>query len=355
VTETSFFPRSAGLSVAEIAALTGAEPRTGADLTRRLTGIAPIDQAGASDLTFLSDVKFARALGATGAGAVFTDARFARQAPERVAVLCVSKPYDAFVAVARKIYGTALRPQSVFGTIGVAESTMIHPSARIEAGVTIDPYAVIGPSVHIGAGSLIGAHAVIGAQVQIGRDCAIGANCTITHAHLGDRVVIHPGCHVGQDGFGYVSSGEGHVKIPQIGRVVIHDDVEIGSGTRIDRGGMRDTVIGEGTKIDNLCQIAHNCVIGRHCIIVAQSGLSGSVTIGDFAVLGPRTGIIPHVTVGKGAMLASRSTVYEDVPDGSVWGGFPARPKRQWMREVLVLRRLAARGPKKGPKPPSET
>jgi UDP-3-O-[3-hydroxymyristoyl] glucosamine N-acyltransferase len=155
---------------------------------------------------------------------------------------------------------------------------------------------------------LINAHAVIGEHVQIGGNCAIGAGCTITHAHLGDDVVIHPGCHIGQDGFGYVSSAEGHIKVPQIGRVVIHNDVEIGSGTRIDRGGMRDTVIGEGTKIDNLCQIGHNCVVGRHCIIVAQSGLSGSVTIEDFVALGPRTGIIPHVTVGKGAMLASRST-----------------------------------------------
>jgi UDP-3-O-[3-hydroxymyristoyl] glucosamine N-acyltransferase len=354
VTEGSFFSRLDGLSVAEIAALTGAELFAGADVARRLTGIAPIDRAGPTDLTFLSDAKFAAALTATEAGALFTDARFAPQAPERVVVLCTSKPYDAFVAVARKLYGAALRPQSVFGTVGIAANTMIHPSATIEAGVTIDPYAVIGPSAHIGAGSLIGAHAVIGAEVRIGRDCAIGANCSVTYAHLGDRVVIHPGSHVGQDGFGYVSSGEGHLKVPQIGRVVIHNDVEIGSGTRIDRGGIRDTVIGEGTKIDNLCQIAHNCVIGRHCIIVAQSGLSGSVTIGDFAVLGPRTGIIPHVTVGKGAMLASRSTVYNDVPDGSVWGGFPAKPKRQWIREVLALRRLAARGPKKGPKTSSE-
>jgi UDP-3-O-[3-hydroxymyristoyl] glucosamine N-acyltransferase len=188
---------------------------------------------------------------------------------------------------------------------------------------------------------------VIGEHVRIGSDCAVGAHCTITHAHLGDRVVIHPGCNIGQDGFGYVSSGEGHVKIPQLGRVVIHNDVEIGSGTRIDRGGMRDTVIGEGTKIDNLCQIGHNCVVGRHCIIVAQSGLSGSVTIEDFVVLGPRTGIIPHITVGKGATLASRSTVYDNVPAGEVWGGFPAKPKLQWMREVVALQKLAAEGRKK--------
>jgi UDP-3-O-[3-hydroxymyristoyl] glucosamine N-acyltransferase len=344
MTEFSFFPSSAGLSVAEIASLTGAELRGGADLNLRLTGVAPIDCAGAADLTFVMDAKFVRALVATGAGAVLTSERFARHAPDSVTVLRVGRPYDAFVAVARHIYRSALRPTSVFGNTGISAYAAVHPTAQIGPGAIVDPFAVIGPSARIGAGTLIGAHAVIAEQVWIGRDCAIGAHCTITHAQLGDRVVIHPGGHIGQDGFGYVSSAAGHVKVPQVGRVVIHDDVEIGSGTRIDRGGMRDTMIGEGTKIDNLCQIGHNCVVGRHCIIVAQSGLSGSVTIKDFVVLGARTGIIPHVTIGEGAMLAARSTVYEDVPPGAVWGGFPAKPKRQWMREMVTLQRLAARG-----------
>jgi UDP-3-O-[3-hydroxymyristoyl] glucosamine N-acyltransferase len=347
VTEYSFFAHAADLSVADIAALTGAEPCEGADLSRRLTGIAPVDRAGADDLTFVAEAKFAAALKSTQAGAVLTSDRFLRHAPNGVTVLRARKPYDAFVTVARKIYSNALRPTSAFGTKGVAPGAVVHPSAELAPDVTVDPFAVIGPFAKIGSGTLVGAHAVIGEHVRIGSDCAIGAHCTITHAHLGDRVVIHPGCNIGQDGFGYVSSGEGHVKIPQLGRVVIHNDVEIGSGTRIDRGGMRDTVIGEGTKIDNLCQIGHNCVVGRHCIIVAQSGLSGSVTIEDFVVLGPRTGIIPHITVGKGATLASRSTVYDNVPAGEVWGGFPAKPKLQWMREVVALQKMAAEGRKK--------
>jgi UDP-3-O-[3-hydroxymyristoyl] glucosamine N-acyltransferase len=304
VTEFSFFPVAAGLTVAEIVTLTGAKPYAGADLNRLLTGIAPIDGAEPGDLAFVNDNKFADALAATKAGAVLTSERFARHAPGHVAVLCADKPYDAFVTIARQLYRPALRPTSVFGTVGIAPNASVHPTAELGDGVTVDPFAVIGPSAQVGSGSLIGAHAVIGEGVRIGRDCAIGAHCTITYAHLGNRVIIDPGCHIGQDGFGYVSSAGGHVKIPQVGSVVMHDDVEIGSGTRIDRGGMRDTIIGEGTKIDNLCQIGHNCVIGKHCIIVAQSGLSGSVTIEDHVVLGPRTGIIPHITVGKGAILA---------------------------------------------------
>lgn len=352
VTEFSFFARATDLSVAEIASLTGAEPREGADLSRRLTGIAPIDQAGAGDLSFISESKFTAALKSTQAGAVLTTERFAAYAPHGVAVLLVRKPYDAFVAVARKIYSAALRPASTFGAVGVSPGAMVHPSAQLEDNVTVDPFATIGPSARIGAGTLIGAHAVIGPGVRIGKDCAIGSHCSVTYAHIGDRVIIHPGCHIGQDGFGYLMDAEGHTKIPQVGSVVIHDDVEIGSGTRIDRGGIRDTVIGEGTKIDNLCQIGHNCIVGRYCIIVAQCGLSGSVTLEDCVVLGPRTGIIPHITVGKGAITASRSTIYENVPAGEFWGGFPAKPRKQWLREVVALEQLAARPRKKTDDPP---
>ena len=354
MTKPSFFERAPGLTVAEIAALTGAEPGRDAALTHRIANIAPLDLAGPADLCYLDNAKFAAMLASTHAGACLTTERFESQAPRGLSVLRTKDPYRAFVAVARKLFPDSLRPSSLFEAEGTASGAFVHSSARLEAGVIVDPGAVIGPRAEIGAGTVIGATAAIGPDVAIGRNCAIGAGCSITHTLIGDRVIIHPGCRIGQDGFGFVMGGKGHEKIPQLGRVVIQDDVEIGAGTTVDRGGMRDTVIGEGTKIDNLVQIGHNVVIGRHCVIVAQSGLSGSVTLEDFVVLAARVGIVQHITVGEGAHVGSRSTVLQDVPPGARWWGYPAKPVRRWMREMLTLERMAARGGADGANPGGE-
>jgi UDP-3-O-[3-hydroxymyristoyl] glucosamine N-acyltransferase len=255
-------------------------------------------------------------------------------------VLRTKDAYRAFVTVASKLYPDALRPTSLFETEGAAEGATLHPTAQIEDGVVIDPGAVIGPRACIGFGTVIGANAVIGPGVQIGRDCSIGPGASIVHALIGDHVIVHAGCHIGHDGFRYHPGGGGHVKVPQIGRVIIQDHVEIGAGAAIDRGGMGDTVIGEGSKIDNLVQIAHNCSIGRHCIIAAQCGISGSVTLEDFVMFGGQVGIADHVTIGEGARVAAKSGVMSNIPAGTTWMGYPAMPGSAYMRIFGHARRL---------------
>jgi UDP-3-O-[3-hydroxymyristoyl] glucosamine N-acyltransferase len=341
----TLFSPTRRLTIEEIAKLTDAKPREGDPLDRTIENIAPLDTAGAPDISFLDNSKYLAAFAATHAAACLVSPRFAAAATTGPALLITPEPYRAFVAVALALFPAALRPMSVFDIgAGRSAAAQVHPSARLEEGVSVDPLAVIGPGAEIGAGTLIAAGAVIGPDVCVGRNCAIGASVTIAHALVGDRVIIHPGARVGQDGFGYLPSAKGHQKIPQIRRVIIQDDVEIGANSTIDRGATRDTVIGEGTKIDNLVQIGHNVSIGRHCLIASQTGISGSATVGDFVMMGGQIGIADHISIGAGAVLGAQSGFMSDVPAGGRWGGSPAQPARDWMKGVAALRRLVRGG-----------
>jgi UDP-3-O-[3-hydroxymyristoyl] glucosamine N-acyltransferase len=339
MTELQFFPRPQELTASDIAALTRAIPRPGAELDRRIGDIAPLDRAGPGDLTFVDNAKFLHQLATTQAGICLAVERFADRAPAHVTVLVAREPYRAFVTVARTLFPQALQPSPFFARAEIDPEASVHPGARLERGVVVEVGARIGPGVEIGEGTFIGANAVIGAGVRIGRNCTIGAGATVFHALLGDRVVIHPGANIGQDGFGFVP-GRHHLKVPQVGRVIIQDDVEIGASSTVDRGANRDTVIGEGTKIDNLVQIGHNVAIGRHCLVAGQAGISGSCTLGDYVMLGGQVGLADHITIGEGAQLAAKSGVMHDVPAGEQWMGSPAVPVRTFMREIVTLRRL---------------
>jgi UDP-3-O-[3-hydroxymyristoyl] glucosamine N-acyltransferase len=344
MTEPSFFRSPQGLTAEEIASLTGAVLQGGVSPKRRITGIAPLDRAAPSDLTFMQNVRYEADYLGTQAGICLVTPKFVANAPQRVAMMVTPAPYRAFVAVAQKLYPQAMRPSSLFEAAGISAGALVHPSARLEQGVTIDPAAVIGPRAEIGAGTVIGPNAVIGPDVRVGRDCAIGAGVTITNALIGDRVILHPGARIGQDGFGHLPGIRGHDKVPQVGRVVIQDEVEIGANATIDRGAIRDTVIGEGSKIDNLVQIAHNVQIGRRCLIAALSGISGSTVVGDYVMMGGQVGIADNLNIGAGAQIAAGSGVAGDIPAGKKYGGSPAEPARDWLKGVMALRRLAKQG-----------
>jgi len=349
--QPAFFKKPPSSTLAEIAASTGAQLIDASRSEQRISGLASLNEAGPTHLTFFDNHKYAAQLAATKAGACFVSPRFEASVPSHVTVLRSSAPFRAFVQIAREFHADTLRPQSWFDNDGIAPSAVIHPTARLEEAVVVDPLAVIGPGVEIGTGSVIGSGAVIGPEVRIGRNCNVGAGTTIQAALIGNNVLIHPGCHIGQDGYGFIFFGsEGHVKVPQTGRVLIQNDVEIGAGTCIDRGSLRDTVIGEGTKIDNQVQIGHNVTIGRRCLLAAQIGLAGSLTIGDNVALGAKVGINNHLKIGDGAQVTAMSAVKDDIPPNGRWGGHFAKPTKQWFREIVAVERLVRDGaPNAGP------
>ena len=336
-----FFERAGPFSLRAMIEAAGAVPSGEVDLDTKIKDVRPLDVAGSGDLSFLDNPKYLSLFTQTTATACLVAPKFAGQVPAATVALVTPDPYRGFAKVLALFYPGAIKPKPARDRVGGGET--VDRSARLEEGVTVEPGAVIGPEASIGRGTTIAAGSVIGYRVHVGRDCHIGPNATLTNSLVGNRVTLHAGTSIGQDGFGFAMGRAGHQKVPQIGRVIIQDDVEIGANTTIDRGALRDTVIGEGTKIDNLVQIGHNVVIGRHCIIVAQTGISGSAELGDFVALGGQVGVVGHVKIGAGAQIAGSSNVRGNVPPGARWGGTPAKPVRLWFRELTVLRQLAER------------
>ncbi len=329
-----FFANRGPFTVAELATVTGAAVLRIEDGGRTLKDVAPLDRATESDASFFDNTKYIEQFLNSKAGVCFTRTKFSEQAPKGMALLITEDPYRCYALAAQRFYPT-FEPAT-----DIASSATISPSATLGKNVAVAPGAVIGENVMIGDHSTIGANAVIEANVMIGDHTRIGACSTISHAIIGNRVIIHRGVHIGQDGFGFALGRDGHVKVPQLGRVVIEDDVEIGSGTTIDRGTGPDTLIGEGSKIDNLVMIGHNVQIGKRAIIIAQVGISGSTRIGDGAVLAGQVGVAGHLKIGAGAKLAAKAGVMSDIPAGASYGGFPAIAITDWHRQTIAVSRL---------------
>ncbi|MCW5730584.1 MAG: UDP-3-O-(3-hydroxymyristoyl)glucosamine N-acyltransferase [Alphaproteobacteria bacterium] len=304
---------------------------------RLIEDVATLETAGPEHLGFYDHPRYREVLAATRAGAVVLAESHVHLAPAGTACLISSEPYRAF-ALAAAAFHPEVRPPP-----GIAPGAHIDPTALLGAGVHVAPGAVIEAGVSIGAGSVIGPCAVIGAEVALGEGCHVGAHASLYHCRLGDRVRVYPGARIGQDGFGFVPDRHRHLRMPQLGRVIIGNDCEIGANSTIDRGSLGDTVIGDNVWIDNLVQIGHNVRIGRGAILVAQVGIAGSSRIGEFARLGGQAGIAGHLTIGPGASIAAQSGVATDVPAGETWFGTPAQRSQTSFREIVLLRRLARR------------
>lgn len=317
-----------------IAALVGGE--LVGDGSAVVSAVAPLDRAGPNDLSFLGSAKYAELFALSSAGVVLVEAKF-RDAPGSArARILVENPMEKMLAVLPRLYSQHEAEP------GIAPTARIGKGVSLGQRVSIGEYAVIGAGALIGDGTLVGAHTVIGNGAVTGLNCRLHPHVTLyPRAKLGDRVVVHSGARIGSDGFGYVLRDGTHTKIPHVGGCVIGDDVEIGANSTIDRGSIDDTVVGAGTKIDNLVQIGHNVRIGKLCLLVAQVGVSGSVVIGDGCVLAGQAGIGGHLTIGAGARIAGQAGVFGDVPPGESWSGYPARPHRESLRASGALLKLA--------------
>jgi UDP-3-O-[3-hydroxymyristoyl] glucosamine N-acyltransferase len=337
-----FFERSEPYALAQLAEAIGATVVNGGDVDRKISDVNTLKSAGVHDLTFFTNRRYGDQLSATAAGACLIAEKDSERVPPNVMALTAKDPYLSFARAIGLFYPEAIRSRTAHAK-ATPDGVLVHPTAIVDDGAIIEPGAVVGREARIGAGTTIAAGAVVGFRTVMGENCYLGSDACLIHAIVGDGVIIHPGARIGQDGFGFAMSAQGHKKIPQIGCVIIGDNVEIGANTTIDRGALSDTIIGEGSKIDNLVQIAHNVVIGKHCIIVAQSGIAGSAELGDFVVMGAQSGVLGHVVVGTGAQIAGMGHVKDDVPAGARYAGTPARPFREWAREVAAVKKLGYR------------
>jgi len=330
-----FFDRAGPFSLTSLAAASGARLLRPEDGGRLFYDVGPLETAASSDVSFLENRKYLETFVRSGAGAAFVDEWAAARAPPGMALLVSDEPYRAYALAAQAFYP----PRSVIPRR--APTALIAASAVVPEDCDVGPNAVIEQNVRLGRRCRVGANTVIASGVEIGDDCLIGPNVTLSHCLIGSRVVLHPGVRIGQEGFGFAPDPGRPIKVPQLGRVLIGHDVDIGANTTIDRGSGHDTMIGAGSMIDNLVQIGHNVVLGRSCILAGQVGISGSTRLDDFVMVGGQAGLAGHLHIGSGARIAAKSGLMRDVAAGETVCGSPAVPLTAFMRQTAVLQRLA--------------
>lgn len=334
--DSRFFQRTGPHSLAVIASVLGIEPPA----QTLISDVAPLQTAGPDEVSFLDNRQYAAFLEQTKAGAVIVHPDFASLVPEGCVALVVTEPYVSWAKVASLFYPFPEARAGIHASAIIDSGAVIHPSVEIGAG------AVISAGVEIGAGTMIGAMTYVAPGVVIGKNCRIHAQVTLSHAVLGERVVVYPGVRIGQDGFGFAITKTGFYPVPQLGRVLIGDGAEIGANSTIDRGSAQDTEIGPGVHIDNLVQIGHNVKIGAHSVVVAQAGISGSTQVGQGVMIAGQAGLIGHLTIGDGARIGAKAGVMQNIEAGAQVIGSPAQDVKKHFRELITLRKLAQTGRK---------
>lgn len=336
--DSRFFYNKGPISLKKIIDLTGASlliNNSNQEDILMIDDVAPLETANTQNLSFLINAKYLSAFKASKAGFCFVQEKFAMHAPNSMITLIHKNPYKAYAMVASLFYPSAISNNSISSNAVISSSAKIGSNCQIGNFVTIEDEAVIGDNV------IIDHNTVIKNNVRIGSNSKIASNVTISHAVIGENVIIHPGVRIGQDGFGFASDHTGHLKVPQLGIVKIGNYVEIGANTTIDRGSAQDTIIEDMCQIDNLVQLGHNVKLGKACVIVAQVGIAGSTKLGDFVVLGGQVGIAGHLNIGNQVQVAAQSGIAQNIEDKQIMGGCPALPIRQWHKQNLYIQKLS--------------
>ncbi|MBN43037.1 MAG: UDP-3-O-(3-hydroxymyristoyl)glucosamine N-acyltransferase [Alphaproteobacteria bacterium] len=332
--DSRFFANKGPIVLSDLAELAGATLSEGSDRTLLIDDVAPLDIAGAREISFLDNRKYISAFESSNAAACIVAPEHAERAPAGMALLLSETPYRGYARIAHAFYMT----EAV--KTGVHAKAFVDETAILGAGVTVAASAVIEADVRLGDGVVIEAGAVVGRGVTVGPGTVLGVGASLSHCDVGARCQLHPGVRIGTRGFGFDMSAEGHLDVPQLGRVIVGDDVEVGANSTIDRGAGPDTVIGDGCKIDNLVQIGHNVRLGRGCVVIAQAGVAGSSTLEDFVILAAQSGVAGHLTVAPGTQLAARSGLMRDSKPGAKLAGNPAIPAKEYFRQMAVLAKI---------------